>query len=101
MKINTHQLKYLVNGTVFYEDDYSTRVYVFQKATDDDSDVFVKTLHGGGDQETCRLGLKEMDDCDKNSKKWIIPEESELADMQETLAISVYARREFDKAQVL
>lgn len=65
-----------------------------------DDDIMVKPLNYDNDGPR-RLGLKDMKENERNSKTWIIPSEEELADMQESLAIAVYARRELERLSVI
>lgn len=68
------------NGTVFQEIDLPTDPLYIKAgvATGRKTDLMVKPLYHFRDGGTVRFGFAEMDDCDRNSKRFHILTEEEI-----------------------
>lgn len=79
IELDAASLLRLSQGAVFCEHDYpATPIFVKLRNAGED-DVLVRPLQ---DDEPMRLGLREMDACDRNSKRWAL---LNVADLRQTL----------------
>lgn len=67
--MNYQELMKQPNNILFYEDDI-TAPQLYQKVETVKDDVIVRSFDVEFEQS--RLGLREMDDCDKNSKSYVV-----------------------------
>jgi hypothetical protein len=89
MEITTERLLAMPSGIVFYEVDLPA-MSLFQKVGNSDNDVVVLTI-ADKDEEQLRLGLREMDEVDRNSKRWHVCEPNELERMIVRLSEGAFA----------
>lgn len=66
------------NGTVFQEIDLPTDPLYIKVGVDGETDLMVKPLYHFRDGGRVRFGFAEMDDCDRNSKRFHILTEAEI-----------------------
>jgi hypothetical protein len=91
MKIGTEKLFDLQKGMIFYEEDQLSML-IFCGISFSGDDILVKLLNwegvDGSDGER-RLGIREMDSCERKSTFWIVPEEDELIHILKNTEISL------------
>lgn len=68
-ELNASDLLALPNGAFFIELDIAA-FPIFQKVNDCEGDILIRPLFDKPDLENCRLGIREMDACERASKRY-------------------------------